>query len=1044
MAETSTDDTKTVDSLPPGVKLDPVDNPPPGVKFDPVASPPPGVKFDSAPTKTKTATQLPTSSVVAERKAGVPHEPTPQYDYYVDPNTGLLFSTDPQEQDRLIKMYGTQGMGTAAGSVSSLIGAAQFFTPEDTALQKLLAGTQKSIQDYVKENKVEAGYYMGRGLGDIALIEAGGAIPKVLEYGGAALEGAPLVGKYATQAGEYLAPAITRTKEIAGKIVPSYLKPAAKWVGEKLGLEGEEAAAAATEGTTSAVETAKTLDLGETALGQLKKFTLNAPKSVATGGLIGAAMGRIAPRAEAQRKEREKARYEEMVNGLEAGAFLGLAGSATATALEGGYDFFTSHAEEKLKLFEAAYKEQRDAMAKLFGTKSKEAEKTIKAQTEEKAAAEAGIVPAKKETERLSGILEEIKTGGKKKVPVERDGEVVMGTRGEAQALRPEQLSETQRRVYDRLMQQSSEARTKVETLRAQTEAQNPQRQQQLAEQLAKLKNIQEQMDQMGASTQAIEPASVGLSAPERAEFEDYQSKVLKSAEDRAKEITEAERGDPTKRMPFDQFAGEVRSAVDRTQSELEYYARNKSKLAELDQKWEGKKAFGGRNVVNEFERLTTTTGNPTVRAALENASNILKKEMDGAGKVTFKILDDTQKVLNDAYNSGIVASSGVAKSAGGAGAKTIAEARDFVRKEIEAVEPEFEAARTQYAELMKPLDPYKKGGIFDQIATKDVHGYSLNEREVVKQLIERSNAGQEGLADLLKQEPQLKEAARAYFNGVLFGVDAEKTLSNAQLNQFLNNNSKVLKEFGLFEDFKDMKAARDIAKEQIDAVKEAQKETQRIYGQLKKEEGVTSAVESEAKEASKMTAKAEQRMLQVEAGKEEPSALQAKRMPGGVTLTPAKTIEDKSAARRGEAEKTTKESLAQAKTELSSFEKQLKDADTEIDRATKLKNMTDTIVARAEKATDQKVKQIAEDMIDALRQQHPDLINIPQYEAMLDDYNAITENYEKTKNEIELRKNIKAWFYTRVADALLISIGASSGGYGIYRIIRSNEDARR
>jgi len=974
------------------------------------------------PLPTQDMPALPQPDMPALPKADMPPlppsalaKPKPDHSSMTVGPDGSIYYRDPQARKEFRQGLESGYAGMASGVAQRPLGITQYvtsFLPEalgGRAAGDKLAEWERSLQ---KVGDPEA-QKVGGGIFDVATLEP------LVRGGTAILQGA---------------------KNLPETITKLFTREAPK------AAEAAEAAAAAPKVAEAAEAlTPDKVTKLNTALDTLKDYSVKSMKSGATGGLAGFFQGATTARGEKTEEERTKHRRIDELWGTVVGSAVGV---PLPIVLEGGPAMWRQLTGKNLDQARTALEQYLEDVRKAITGKTGEAIGAESATAAEKAEAlaktQAELTPQQQEAARAQRALEEIEKGRGKEVPTGRSdtGEIVMGTRAEAQAFDPSALSETQRGVYTKLTQESAQARQEVERLRAQTDAQNPKRQEQLAEQFANLRRIEGQMNELntgvvaGTEESAFGTMPPGLSLEEQTAFKDYQTRLASEAKTRADAIKETERPAQAERKPFDQFATDVRAAVDETKTVMEAEARAKSGLAKLDEKYGDQKVFSGRNVINELERLKATSANPTVRANLDRQIGILQAEMDGAGKVTFSVMDDTQKVLNDAYNSGIVASAGAAKSAGGAGAKVIEEARDFVRKEIGTVEPTFEKLRNEYADLMKPLDPYKEGGIFDKIALKELHGYSLNDKEVVTQLIKRANEGQPGLSDLVVKRPEMKEAARAYFNGELFGTELELAVSDRELTSFLTKNEKVLKELGLYNDFKDLKVARDIAKEQMEGIARAQKETQRVYNEARAAERVVSGAETEAKKKAALADIAESRVVQVAKGVETPTILDPAKtqVPGGVKYQTPEEVRKSQIRGKGlkpvDIEAKTRDDIARlekqqadAKGNIQKLTKIAQDAEGEMKRATEAVASLTRFKSRIETT---RPKELINKIDGYLNEMSTEIIDDQAYRSLREQINTAKAEYERLQDAEKFSFRVRA-----VLGSVLTGYTATASGFG-------------
>ena len=267
MADPLTDDTKTTNSLPPGVK------------FDPVASPPPGVKFDKS-----AEVSVPAQEVTP--KTTKPATP---------PRKSLAAMMAPTAENK--KKQREFNTGFDSGVAQSVLGTGQALTSlggyvaPETA--KKLSSMETDWQNYLKtigDPKAQAIGELAGGVGQFAL---GGEVlagAKGLMFGSEALAGG--------------------AETLAGG--------AEALAGGKKAAAAAEAGAAATEGAAAS----KNLTKAQATLRSLKAITSSTTK----GAKFGAFAGATAPRTETLEKQ-ASARWDEIrtyaAKGALTGAILG-------------------------------------------------------------------------------------------------------------------------------------------------------------------------------------------------------------------------------------------------------------------------------------------------------------------------------------------------------------------------------------------------------------------------------------------------------------------------------------------------------------------------------------------------------------------------------------------------------------------------------------------------------------------------------------------------------------------------------------------------
>ena len=130
----------------------------------------------------------------------------------------------------------------------------------------------------------------------------------------------------------------------------------------------------------------------------------------------------------------------------------------------------------------------------------------------------------------------------------------------------------------------------------------------------------------------------------------------------------------------------------------------------------------------------------------------------------------------------------------------------------IRATPDEYRQALAQFRVLSRPLDIMERQGALARVVDVDPLSTAakLTEAQVVGEIINKARAGNPTFARLLEQSPQLKESGRLYFSRDLFGKEAVP--SEASFRTWLQTNERPLRQLGLFEEFRDLKRAREAA----------------------------------------------------------------------------------------------------------------------------------------------------------------------------------------------------------------------------------------
>lgn len=190
---------------------------------------------------------------------------------------------------------------------------------------------------------------------------------------------------------------------------------------------------------------------------------------------------------------------------------------------------------------------------------------------------------------------------------------------------------------------------------------------------------------------------------------------------------------------------------------------------------------------------------------------------------------------------------------------------RRSLMKEATTVNPAYKQALYNYAKYSRALDPFRSKGGMKGIQEMDPfsHEFQMTQTQVVGKLLSGAKAGKDSIARLIEVNPEIKNAARQYFSKELFskGMPSDTVYSN-----FLKNNEGVLRQSGLWDEFKNIRSARQAAKSSMDAAEYQTKLAETYLG--KEKAGLT--------ELGKQKTKAEVSLAKQETLKETQRGMQA------------------------------------------------------------------------------------------------------------------------------------------------------------------------
>ena len=881
-----------------------------------------------------------------------------------------------------------------------------------TDFERELAKTQQSLDEYVKNATAPAIGTIGEAAPYVLGGEALGLVRGGIGLAGEAIENAPLVGNYATRAGEYLAPKIARAGETisdtVGGMIPDSVKKGYRFLyGKTPKVAAATESAIGAEGATAAVADLDKMDLAlkgfKTGLTYAGKETV---KGVISGTAIGAGAGALAPRSEVTRKARNDARWNEFVTGLKAGPLFGAAVGALGSLPESfGKAFSSMNLTEQKAAVDDAQKIialQREEATKIIqsGKATKETEQT--AATAAKTEAELQAQPLETQAKALEQIQNNVKDRLAGRAP-----------RDEGQVIPLDNLSVKQRAVYDRLKTESETALANVDRLKAETLRKNPQRQEQLAEQFAKLQRIDQELSEIQHGVvKGTEESVFGLMPSELSPENKLQLK-----ENFNTLSTEANKTVDTVINRQEQAAAERDSGVKSGQTfqeellpirkEVQETLRTDSGLADIF-KNNKEKNIPANDVIALIDATMPTTADEVLKTALRRAKDNLTDIKSGARKVgegkraeyfvTPELMDSVQRVMGDSASSGLIGMAGTAQKTGGQRAAELLKVADAARGAIQEEIPEYEVARQKYAQLAEAKDVYRKGNLFGDltetefgdlteadIAAGKKPKFTMAPKDAMEQIVALANSGKEGLAEAVQASPKLKDAAKAYFNDLIFGSPETKAVTGEAMVKKIADNEKALKDLGLYDEYSQMARERQLAENQIKLISEAQSDVLKTYnlasGQQQLEKGAVSKATEVAKRAG-----------------EEAAIVKEK------AAAPQQTIKEKTAeiAKLGNAQRYFK----------------------------KIETYLNDPVLSPEQ-----VAKLSETSIEQFRTKFPELMSDEAYKEVSYRLSKATAELKRTGDRLKFAQDVRYFLVSRFLGGLSAGTGIGFGGYGAYKL---------
>ena len=898
------------------------------VDFDPFAEPPkdapaPAAAPPAAPAKT-----------VKPAKGAKTKEPKPdlsslQAGIMVFPDGSMVFA-DPKAQEEFVRSQGSLGAGAASGAAQGTLAVPQLasrLTPGTSDLDDWFAEQQQKLK--------KIGDPGAQKVGEALPYLFGGAALRALKYGGEAIAGAAgelpgmaRLGEALAPIGEFLAPAGEAISS-AGEAISSGAKTAASYLPEAKSLVPETVKKGWNwlKGTAPEAEAAaaKTAQAGVTGAPQSAEALAKAEDAVkGLGEMI---------------KEGVVFTGKELAKGAISGGAIGAGQGAIAPRAE------KTQAERD----QARWNDVIHGLGwgiglgglvgaggvLIAGAKPTWSSMDLTTQKQALAAAEEAL---EKQRSAVSGIAGEAIT---------REGDrVTAATAAQQQA--EAALTPKQQQID--------------ELARLQTEA----RRRELYE---------------GTDAQAREIAGKTNLTPRQAEaFVAEQNRILAEAEAAAeKELLDQASG---RKAVTKVEAGEaVVPKAEKLKADLDEHRKKVSGLSELDAIYDAKGAVFPTEpmlsaIKSEIEGAKSgVKGNPTVNYLTRLYTRIEDTAKEFGG-LTRKQLEDIRLEVKDAVNNGIIDSAGGVRRAG-ADLKKLEPVTNSITKSFDAVDTRYTSALKNYGTLSEALAPFEqKMGVFTG-TTEKFYGVTpeMLPRDVINQIIDRTEGGGAGLKTLVDANPEIKEKLHGLLHGELFGPSKEtaREVTAKKLAEFNRDRAEVLKSTGLTEEFTNLESARRAAEQRIADAEKSVKEAEALEVGTKKERKL---------ERDRRSFKTEQL--------------------------------EESAKPYAEA---NKKALA------------------EIERAEDYKYEYETLKSVVDRTAIERLPTVLENQLVALRKKFfdvdRDVLEIEKFDEALEKITDAAKEYKRTGDSLKLAQNLRTYGFVKV----LSQLGIGAGGYGLYQL---------
>lgn len=279
--------------------------------------------------------------------------------------------------------------------------------------------------------------------------------------------------------------------------------------------------------------------------------------------------------------------------------------------------------------------------------------------------------------------------------------------------------------------------------------------------------------------------------------------------------------------MTAEEFGSQLRNTVRNLLKNLLRARSEGANLGQVIQSAGDKPTVNTSGLVSTVKSLKDKTRNPQVLGMLSEIESLAKTgEMNA---LTLQQADSLRKYLNKDIIAKFFAQTGADK-------ETLRTLRSLRGSLIEATPQAYKEALGKFSTLSRPLDIMERQGSLKRVVDIDPMSTAekLTEAQVVGEIINKAKAGNPVFTRLLETNPGLQESGRLYFTQDLFAKGAVPTRES--LRTWLKNNERPLRQLNLYNEFKDLRVARETAQRAVDEAKLTETAAKKVAGKAEKE----------------------------------------------------------------------------------------------------------------------------------------------------------------------------------------------------------------
>jgi hypothetical protein len=300
--------------------------------------------------------------------------------------------------------------------------------------------------------------------------------------------------------------------------------------------------------------------------------------------------------------------------------------------------------------------------------------------------------------------------------------------------------------------------------------------------------------------------------------------------------------------MDKEAFGKQLQATTQKLYTDAAKIRKDAANLNQIEKNAGDALSVSTESIESQINGLLEKTGNPTTRSVLLSIKNELKTKPSGP------VISETGEVLENAVSAlslsrasslkGYMDSIINSKQFGDLklDKEILNVVRDVKRNLVGSIgeaHPEWLEGLAKFRTLSRPLDIVERNGALAKVLDIDPLSteFKMAEAEVVGNIISKAKAGNKVFQRLIEKNPDIRESAKLYFTKELFGKESVPT--EAGLRTFLKNNESVLKQIGIFDDFKNLRVARTTAQDAVNVAKGEEKIAKSLLteaGQTRKE----------------------------------------------------------------------------------------------------------------------------------------------------------------------------------------------------------------